>query len=90
MVVNMELARITSKGRITLPISIRQALKLNDGDKVAFFERDGQYILVNPTMIAFDNVRQAFTVEAERLGLREIDDVAALVKAVRAERGNEI
>ena len=31
----MELAKITSKGQITLPISIRRALKLNDGDKVA-------------------------------------------------------
>ena len=29
----MELAKITSKGQITLPISIRRALKLKDGDK---------------------------------------------------------
>lgn len=35
----MELAKITSKGQITLPISIRRALHLKDGDKVAFIEK---------------------------------------------------
>jgi AbrB family looped-hinge helix DNA binding protein len=40
-VVKMELAKITSKGQITLPIAIRRTLKLNDGDKVAFVEREG-------------------------------------------------
>ena len=46
----MELAKITSKGQITLPISIRRALKLKDGDKVAFIERNGQFILINPVL----------------------------------------
>ena len=82
----MELAKITSKGQITLPINIRRTLKLNDGDKVAFVEKDGQFMLINPTMIAFDNARQAFDGEAERLGLKDVDDVVTLVKEVRAER----
>ena len=85
----MELAKITSKGQITLPITIRRVLKLNDGDKVAFVEREGQYVLVNPTAIAFENARQAFNGEAERLGLKDVDDVVALVKEVRAGRGDE-
>jgi AbrB family looped-hinge helix DNA binding protein len=85
----MELAKITSKGQITLPITIRRVLKLNDGDKVAFIERDGQFVLVNPTTIAFENVRQAFDGEAERLGLKDVDDVVALVKEVRAGRGEK-
>ena len=46
-------------------------------------------MLVNPTMIAFENVRSAFDGEAERLGLNSIDDVVALVKEVRAERGDQ-
>ena len=83
---DMELAKITSKGQITLPITIRRTLKLNDGDKVAFVEKDGQFVLINPTMAAFENVRQAFDGEAERLGLKDVDDVVALVKEVRAER----
>ena len=85
----MELAKITSKGQITLPITIRRVLKLNDGDKVAFVEREGQFVLVNPTTIAFENARHAFDGEAERLGLKDVDDVVALVKEVRAGRGDK-
>jgi len=86
----MELAKITSKGQITLPIAIRRGLKLNDGDKVAFIEKNGQFILVNPTMIAFENLRNAFNGEADRLGLKDTDDVVALVKDVRAKRKDSI
>ena len=82
----MELAKITSKGQITLPITIRRSLKLNNGDKVAFIEKDGQFILANPTMLAFENAQQAFNGEADRLGLKSIEDVVALVKEVRSER----
>ena len=82
----MELAKITSKGQITLPISIRRALKLNDGDKVAFVERAGQFVLVNPTMLAVQQLQDAFEGFAEENNLHDIDDVVALVKEVRAER----
>ena len=82
----MELAKITTKGQITLPINIRRTLKLNDGDKVAFIKKDGQYVVINPTILAFENARKAFEGEAERLGLKDIDDVVALVKEVRSER----
>jgi len=85
----MELAKITSKGQITLPINIRRTLKLNDGDKVAFIEKDGLYILANPTVLAFENVQKAFEGEAERLGLQDVEDVVDLVKEVRAKRGRK-
>ena len=47
---------------------------------------DGQYILVNPTTLAFQNAQNAFEGEAERLGLENVDDVVAMVKEVRASR----
>jgi len=82
----MELAKITSKGQITLPIAIRRMLKLDDGDKVAFIEKDGQYVLVNPTTLAFENARNAFEGESEKQGLEDIDDVTAMIKEIRADR----
>ena len=85
----MELAKITTKGQITLPIKIRRHLNLNDGDKIAFIEKDGQYIIINPTMLAFENARKAFAGEAERLGLKDVDDVVNLIREVREERRNE-
>lgn len=82
----MELAKITSKGQITLPINIRRALSLKDGDKVAFVELNGQYVLVNPAMLAIKQLQDAFTGFAEENGLKSEDDVVALVKEIRAER----
>ena len=81
----MELAKITSKGQITLPISIRRSLKLNDGDKVAFIESNGQYILVNPTALALRQAQEAFSGFAEENQLKSVDDVVAMIHAVRAE-----
>ena len=86
----MELAKITSKGQITLPISIRRMLKLKDGDKVAFVEKDGNFIVVNPVSLAIDNEREAFAGEAERLGLKTEDDVVQLVKKYRKEKAKEV
>jgi AbrB family looped-hinge helix DNA binding protein len=82
----MELAKITSKGQITLPISIRRALKLKDGDKVAFIERNGQYILINPVLLAIREVQEAYDGEAERLGLEDVNDVVNMVKEIRESR----
>ena len=82
----MELAKITSKGQITLPISIRKELNLKDGSKVAFIEKEGMYILVNPVSLAINEVREAFKGEAERLGLKNEEDVAKMIKEVRKER----
>lgn len=79
----MELAKITSKGQITLPINIRKALNLRDGDKVAFIEKNGQYILVNPVLLAIREVQDSFYGEAERLNLNNEEDVIDLVKDVR-------
>ncbi len=85
----MELAKITTKGQITLPISIRRELNLKDGDKVAFIEKDGHYIIINPISLAIDKVRDAFKGEAERLGLKDEEDVAEMIKEFRREKKNK-
>jgi antitoxin PrlF len=86
---NMELAKITGKGQITLPISIRKALNLKDGDKVAFIQVNGQYVLANPVSLAIRDVQRGFEGEAERLGLKDMDDVVDLVKDIRINRENQ-
>jgi AbrB family looped-hinge helix DNA binding protein len=83
---SMELAKITSKGQITLPMGIRKKLRLKDGDKVAFIEMDDRIVIANPISIAIKDAQEAFAGEAERLGLKDEDDVVALVKEVRRNR----
>ena len=53
----MELAKITSKGQITIPIEIRKKLGLKDGDKVLFLEEGNKVVMVNSTLLALKEAR---------------------------------
>ena len=83
----MELAKITARGQITIPLEIRRKLGVKDGDKVVFLEQDGRIIMENSVMLALKDVQDAFRGEAERLSLKTEQDVVAMVKEVRRERG---
>ncbi|GHU99681.1 AbrB family transcriptional regulator [Clostridia bacterium] len=82
----MQTAKLTSKGQITLPLKVRQALQLQTGDIVAFVEKEGRFEISNSNELAFQKVRDAFGGEAERLGIRSIEDVVSLVKEYRNGR----
>lgn len=82
----MELAKVTSKGQITIPIDIRRKLGLKDSDKVLFVEEDGRIMMVNATLTAIRQAQAAFAGEAERAGLKDEQDVVDLVSEVRRER----
>jgi len=85
----MEIAKITTRGQITLPIGIRRKLGVREGDKVVFIEDQGRIVVVNAAKIAFENLRTGFAGEAERLGLYDEKDVVALVDEVRAQMWEE-
>ncbi len=81
----MEVAKITSRGQITIPIDIRKKLGLKEGDKVIFIEEGDKIIFANAAKIAFKNMQEAFEGEAERLGLKDEQDVVNMVDEVRQE-----
>ena len=81
----MEIAKITDRGQITIPIGVRKRLGVREGDKVVFIENQGQIIVANAAKIAFANLRAGFAGEAERIGLRDEDDVTALVDEIRGQ-----
>lgn len=82
----MDLAKITSKGQITIPIDIRKKLGLKDGDKVLFVEENGKITMVNATMTAIQQAQAAFAGEAQRAGLMDEQAVVDLVAGIRRER----
>ena len=82
----MELAKVTSKGQVTIPVSIRRRLGIKDGDKLLFIEKPDGVVMVNPTMMALEKIGKAFEGEAERLGLENDEDVVAMVREIRSER----
>ncbi len=82
----MELAKITSKGQITVPIDIRRKLGVKEGDKILFVEEQGRIIIMNSSMEALRRAQDAFAGEAERLGLKDEQDVVDMVAELRRER----
>ena len=82
----MELAKITTQGQITIPSAIRKKLGVHAGDKVLFVEENGQIVIKSANMLAFQQIQEAFAGEAERLGLKSMEDVVNLVKEIRMER----
>ncbi len=43
---SMMLSSMTYKGQVTIPVSLRKKLKLEEGDKVKFVEKNGTVILI--------------------------------------------
>ena len=86
----METATINAKGQITLPLSVRKHLKLNNGDRIAFVREGEKFIITSDPVAALKEVQTAFQGAAEEAGLYNEDDVVRMVKEIRAERkGNQ-
>jgi len=81
-----DVSRVTAKGQVTIPIEMRRQLGIKEGDKVLFVNNGKNIIITNAAMAAFAELQEAFAGEAERLGLKNEDDVVTMVKDVRRER----
>jgi len=62
----MEMAKVTSKGQITIPISIRRRLGINEGDKLLFINRPEGVMMVNPDTFQGDVAELAVESEAPK------------------------
>jgi len=80
----MNLAKISSQGQITVPIEIRRLLKLREGDKILFFQREnGEVIIDNASAAAIKKAQKAFRGIAEELGNPGEDEIQSWVDEVR-------
>jgi len=82
----MELAKVTTKGQITIPVEIRKKLHLKPGDKVLFIEEDGKITFANSSLAALSTIQADMAGEAEKSGLVSEPDVVQVVRQVRKER----
>ena len=78
----MELAKVTSKGQITVPIDIRKRYGLQEGSKVLFLEEGGRLYRMNSTMAAFSAI-------AGKPGINAEEDIVEMAKRFRKERAPE-
>jgi AbrB family looped-hinge helix DNA binding protein len=80
----MPTSKLTSKGQITVPQAVRQALGLEAGDKVDFVQVEGGYKLV-PLRKDVRALKGRFAGRVERpVSLEEMDE--AIAEAAAAER----
>lgn len=80
----MNLAKISSNGQITVPVEIRRLLGLKSGDKILFFQNsDGEVVLSNASASAIRKAQHAFSGAAEAMGVRDENDVQALIDELR-------
>lgn len=78
-------AKVMSKGQITLPKDIRDALGVQTGDRVTLIRKDDQVIMMNSAVYAMKMLEAAMEGEAEKAGLKSDEDVAALINGMRSE-----
>jgi len=85
----MELAKITTKGQITIPVQVRKKLGVKEGDKVIFLNVGNRIVIENSTRLVLREAQEAFSGLADELGLKTEDDVVCLCKEVRKEMWEE-
>ena len=86
----MEMAKVSSKGQITIPVSVRNKLKLKAGDKVVIFEENGRFYFENAAMLAFRRAEEVFAGEAEKAGFQTEEDMQEYMREIRKElRGDK-
>ena len=81
----MEISRISSKGQVTIPVDIRKRLNLKEGDKVVFIEVDDKVFIENASLVAIKRMGKVMEGKGEKVGIKNEEDVVALVKEVRKE-----
>ncbi len=81
----MEVAKISSKGQITIPASVRRKLRLKSGDKIVIQEENGRFYFDNAALVAFTRVEQAFDGAASEAGFSSEEEMQEYMKEIRKE-----
>lgn len=77
---------ITRKGQVTLPADIRRALKLQEGDTVAFRIEDGE-VRVRPAKATLADGYQSIPALAQPMTDAEIKEIVRNERAARYKEG---
>lgn len=81
----MVLAKLTSKGQITIPKEIREKLRLREGDKVFFVEEKGKIYVENASQVALKRIQDQVKNDPGKTSFRNEEDVISCIKALRNE-----
>ena len=78
-------AKVMAKGQITLPKDVRNMLRVGSGDRVTLVCEGDKVIMMNAAIYAMKMFQAGMTGEAEKAGIRNDDDINALIADMRHE-----
>jgi len=78
-------AKVMAKGQVTIPKDVREALGIGTGDRVTFLVDGSNVRIINSALYAMEILQNQMAGEAQKAGLKDDEDVIALVKNLRSE-----
>lgn len=82
-------AKVMSKGQVTIPKNVREALGIKTGDRVTFIVNNGQVTIMNSTLYALQRLQSQMSGEAEKAGFKSEKDVIDWISKSRHEECDE-
>ena len=79
-------AKVMSKGQVTIPKNIREALGVDTGDRITFITDEGGVRIVSSAVYALLKIQKQMKGEAKKAGLHTEDDVLKLIKSIRKSK----
>ena len=79
----LDVAKVMSKGQITLPKDIRHKRSVDTGDRVALICDHDRMVMMNPALYAMRLLQTEMVGEAEAAGFADEDAVADYITAER-------
>ncbi len=79
-------AKIMSKGQVTIPKNVRDALGIETGDRVTFIVEGSTVRVVNSAVYAMMQFQESMKGKAKKVGLLTEEDVAEWITESRRKK----
>ena len=78
-------AKVMSKGQVTIPKNVREALGVDVGDRVTFIVDGNEIRMMNSAVYALKRFQKQMKGEAKKAGFMSEDDIAEWITKARRE-----
>ncbi|MCI6637403.1 MAG: AbrB/MazE/SpoVT family DNA-binding domain-containing protein [Bilifractor sp.] len=78
-------AKVMSKGQVTIPKNVREALGIDVGDRVTFIVNGSDIRIMNSAVYALKHLQQQMKGQASKAGFTSEDDIAEWITMSRRE-----
>ena len=79
----MPTATVTSKGQITVPKEVREALRLGAGDRLSFLIREDGVVELRPQTVDLNDLVGILRVQGKRMTVEQMNDAIRRAAAKR-------